>query len=358
MAHGGDDGYDEYDRHFDDYDDEYEARPRPRRRGLRILGVSAALLALLVVGAGAAYLAFLNHTVSSNVAHDDLLPGPGPVTGEDGQETPQPQLEQPEEAGDALNFLLLGSDSRSADPEGGRSDVIVLMHISDDREQVHLIHFPRDLYVDIPGHGEDKINAAYAYGGPQLVVSALQPLIGVPVDHVALIDFEGFKSMTDAVGGVDVDVAEASPGFSVGTQHMNGERALEFVRERKALSQGDISRGQRQQAFIKGLMIKGTSSDTLTNPVTLANFVDAATANLTVDQNLSVGDMRGLAFDMRGLRSGDVAFITAPWSGLGTAPDGGSIVLTDEAQMDRLAEALQTDDLAGYEDLSSPSQGF
>ena len=88
------------------------------------------------------------------------------------------------------------------------------------------------------------------------------------------------------------------------------------------LSEGDICRGQRQLAFIKALMLKTLSKDVLTNPIKLKDFTEAATSNLTVDQNLDVGTMRSEAFAMRGLRGGDIRFITAPFSGFGTSPDG------------------------------------
>jgi LCP family protein required for cell wall assembly len=102
--------------------------------------------------------------------------------------------------------LLIGSDSRTS-VANGRSDVIVLVHISRDSKMVHLIHFPRDMYVDVPGHGKDKINAAYVYSGPRLLV---RKLVDVPIDHVAVIGFDGLKAMTDAVGGVDVYTGEVT----------------------------------------------------------------------------------------------------------------------------------------------------
>src|SRR5690606_36508843 len=107
--------------------------------------------------------------------------------------------------------------------------------------------------------------------------------------------------------------------------------------------EGDIGRGYRQQAFIKALMLKALSRDTVTNPITLAKFVDAATQNLIVDEALDLNEMRKLAFAMTGLRGDDVKFITAPYSGFGTAPDGGSIEVVDEAKMESLGHAMRTD---------------
>lgn len=310
--------------------------------------MTLALVLLVVVGGAAAYLLFLNHTVSSNVKRQALLPTPG----EGG--APAAPKKKPN-ALNAQNILFIGSDAR-AGLGGARSDVIVLMHVAGDRKKVTLVHFPRDLYVSVPGHGKDKINAAFAYGGAPLLVQTLQDLVGVPIDHVALTNFDGFKNMTDAVGGVNVYVEEASRGsgytFAKGYQEMDGAKALAFVRERKDLSEGDISRGRRQQAFIKALLLKSLSKDVITNPVRLAEFVDAGTKNLTVDQSFTVGEMRSEAFSMRNLRGKDVSFITAPFTGFGTAPNGGSIDVLDVKGMKALANALQNDDMASYTDQS------
>lgn len=335
-------------------------RPRRKRRGLRIAIVSLVTVALLSVAAVAGYLAFLNWRVSSNVTHAQLLPLPeSPIRGEDSEVTPTTAPERAEEAGDALNILVVGSDSRNVDAERGRSDVMVLMHISDDRDRVDLVHFPRDYFVEIPGsNNKNKLNAAYAFGGTPLLVQTLQPLVGVPIDHVVITDFESFKSLTDAVGGVEVNVAEGSPDFAEGTQWMDGETALKFVRERYALSQGDISRGQRQQAFIKALMLQVLTRETFTNPARLADVVDAGTKNLTVDDGFAVGDMRDLGWSMRNVRGGDINFVTAPWSGIGSDDYAGSIVIPHEAQLEVLQEHLRSDTMADYTDDVSPQQGF
>ncbi|AXG12805.1 LCP family protein [Intrasporangium calvum] len=320
-------------------------RQREKRRNRRVL-VAALVLLLVPVLAVGGYLVWLNQIVSSNIKQEQLLPNvPGP-TNDAGE-----AIEQP--AGNGTNYLLLGSDAGPG-RVGGRSDVMVLVHVPEDKHNVTLIHFPRDLYVSIPDHGKNKLNAAFAFGGSPLLVQTMQNLLGVEVDHVAMVDFEGFKRMTDAVGGVDVKVEEASTGngitFTEGTMHMDGETALVFVRQRKQLSEGDISRGKRQQAFIKALMLKTLSAETLTNPIRLKDFIDAATSNLIVDQDLDVGTMRSEAFAMKGLRGRDVRFITAPFTGFGTSPEGASIDIVDEAGMDALGEAIRTDTVDDYED--------
>lgn len=369
---------------------------------MRFVAWAVGALVLLAVLVVAGYAFMLQRTVSDNISHEDLKadregvitigpdgarqPGDGeepadgedepaegedeepaaPIVGEDGEpiditgvEVPVSTPERDPSAGDALNFLVIGTDSRDLSVERGRSDVIVLMHISDDRDRVDLVHFPRDLFVPIAGTGgSSKINAAYAYGGAPLLMQTLQPLVDVPIDHVVMVNFESFKAMTDAIGGVDVQVTEAGGGFSAGMQHMNGEQGLQFVRERKSLSQGDISRGERQMQFVKAVMLKALSRDTLTNPVRLANLVDAATTNLTVDEDLEVGDMRNLGFSMRDVRGGDVHFWSGPWCGIASHPVAGSIVVMSDPQMATLGEHLRSDTMESYVDNVSPQSGF
>jgi LCP family protein required for cell wall assembly len=329
-------------RHFSR--SEARRKERERRRNRRILVAALVILVLPVLGVGG-YLVWLNQIVSSNVKTERLLP---PVSGpvdESGKVVAQP-------AGNGTNYLVIGGDAGPG-REGSRSDVMVLVHVPEDRHNVTLVHFPRDLYVAIPGHGKDKLNAAYAFGGAPLLVQTMQNLLGSQIDHVAMIDFVGFQRMTDAVGGVDVLVEEASEGngmvFREGVMHMDGETALYFVRQRKELSEGDISRGRRQQAFIKGLMLKSLSKETLTNPIRLKDFLDAATSNLTVDEGLDAGAMRSEGFSMRNLRGGDIRFITAPFTGFGTSPAGASIDIVDDAKMKALGTAIREDALDAYE---------
>jgi LCP family protein required for cell wall assembly len=329
----------------------------PRTHRTRRIIVSAVLILLvLIVGTGLTYWLLLNHTVTTNVKHEALLPTPSagetsPVEDPTAKNpsTAVPPAEVPLAKG-AQNILLIGSDSHTT-VANGRSDVIILMHITSDHKKVYLVHFPRDMYVDVPGHGKDKINAAYAYGGPQLLIRTLRNLVDVPVDHAAVIGFEGFKAMTDAVGGVDVYAEEASTEggtIHVGMNHLDGEEALNFVRERYQLTEGDISRGRREQAFVKALMLKVLSKQTLTNPVRFAALVGAVARNLTVDNALSIADIYSQALAMKNLRSEDIVFVTAPFTGFGRSPQGASIDIVDVAKMARLSTALRTDTMGTY----------
>jgi len=323
---------------------------RKQRRGVRRALIALGALLLLLFGSVAGFIGYLGYTVNGNVKQENFLPeNRPPVKAPDGKPVA--------ETGTGTNFLVMGADTRPGD--AGRADVIVLVHVPEDPTSIQMIHFPRDLYVDIPGHGKDKINAAYAYGREPLLVQTMENLLKIRIHHVARTDFEGFKNMTDAVGGVRVYAEEASNGsgnggpvvIKKGWNDLNGDQALSYVRERYTLSEGDISRGRRQLSFIKALLLKATSSETIKNPVTIAKFTNAATKNLVVDQNLSVGQMRDYAVQLRNIRSGDVVFATAPFTGFGTSPNGASIDIVDKKGMADLGEALRTDKMDDYGDV-------
>lgn len=336
----------------------------PRRRRLRRALFTLLTLVLVVALGLGGFAVYLNSKVGNVTVDDSLLPAddeaggageaPGPSgegssdgTGEEDGGEPDRDLVR----GAGENYLIIGSDAQPGEA-GSRSDVIVLAHVTEANDKVYLIHFPRDLYVEIPGRGKDKINAAFAYGGGALLARTVQNLVGVEIDHAAKIDFTGFERMTDAVGGVRVYAEEASTHYDFtinqGWNDLTGAQALDFVRERKQLSEGDISRGRRQMAFIKALMVKTLSPSVLLNPVRLTRFVDAATDNLVVDAGMTADFMRGRAFDLRDLRGDDIVFVTAPFKGYGVAPNGGAIDILDEPGMERLAFALQDDDVERF----------
>ena len=322
--------------------------PPPRRRTLRRVLIAVAVVVGLVLAGVLGFVGFVGFTVSGNVTQENLLPeSSGPVTAPDGSEVPT--------EGVGTNFLLIGTDGRTA-TDRGRSDVIIIVHVPEDPTEIQMIHFPRDLYVAIPGNGKNKINASYAFGGEPLLVETLQNLLGINIDHVVRTDFDGFQGMVDAVGGVRVYAEEASSGtggvaIQEGWNELDGAQALDFVRERYELSEGDISRGRRQLAVMKALMLKATSRETVTNPLRIAGFADAATQNLVVDQDLSLSDMKDYALELKDLRANDVVFATAPFTGFGMDPVAGSIDIVDEEKMELLGEALRTDTMDEYLDV-------
>lgn len=340
-------GVDTLTEGMDDGRDGEEQHRRKDRRGIRRALIALAAIALLLFGSAAGFVGYLNQTVESNVTQEPLLP-------EKRQPLEAPDGEPVKETGTGTNYLVIGADTRPGDV--GRSDVIVLVHVPQDPTSITMVHFPRDLYVSIPGHGKNKINAAYAFGREPLLVETMEQLLKVRIHHVVRTDFEGFENMTDAVGGVRVYAEEASNGegnggpvvIKKGWNDLNGQQALGFVRERYTLSEGDISRGRRQLAFIKALFLKATAPETITNPVKIAKFTDAATKNLVFDQTLTVADMRSTAIGLRHIRSGDIVFATAPFSGFGRSPEGASIDIVDTKGMADLGDALRTDTMDDY----------
>lgn len=259
------------------------------------------------------------------------------------------------------NILLLGSDTRGAVDEdidelrGQRSDAIMVLHIPADRKRAYVMSIMRDSWVEIPGRGEAKVNAALSLGGVPLVVQTVESLISARIDHVAIIDFEGFKGLTDALGGVEVDnPIPFSPRhlkgayFPQGKVDLNGEEALAFVRERYAFADGDFQRARNQQIYLKAVMGKLLSRDTLTDPAKIGATVSAISPFLKVDGALDSRYVAGLGFELRSLRSDDITFFTAPTAGTGTSPDGQSIVNLDFDELATVQEAFRTDTLQNY----------
>lgn len=262
----------------------------------------------------------------------------------------------------AQNILLLGSDSRIEHQSSKldtvpdqRSDSIMLVHVPAGGGAVYITSFMRDSWVDIPGYGKNKINAALSFGGVKLTVQTIENLTGVRVDHVAMVDFAGFKAVTTALGGVTIDNPiefTSSNGtaehFPQGEITLNGTEALSFVRERYKFIDGDYQRARNQQLFIKGMLTKVMSKETLTNPVKINDLVSSIAPYMTVDSEFTAAYIASLAPLVASMSANDVQFMTAPTTGTGTSPDGQSIVVLDEAKMAELATAMQTDGLAAY----------
>lgn len=266
----------------------------------------------------------------------------------------------------ALNILLMGSDSREGqtskkygDPDlytGERSDTTILLHLSADRSFATAVSIPRDTWVMLPecerdgstvGAFEAKFNTAFEIGGPGCTVKLVEQMSGLTIDNFAVVDFEGFKNVVDALGGVEVCLTSPASDpasdleLPAGTSVVNGEQALSFVRARKTLSDGsDLSRIKRQQAFLSSMIREASSTGLLLNPVKLYSTLDAATSGLTTDPGLAEIDvLRDLALSMRGMAPGDITFLTMPWVERGD----GENVLVDEASAVPLWQSIADD---------------
>ena len=279
--------------------------------------------------------------------------------------TPTP-TETPEPPAVALNILLVGSDSRGNFREeeaqaaaGGfgdqRSDALVLLHLPADRQKAYGISIMRDLWVDIPGRGESKINDALSFGGMPLVVQTVEALLGAHIDHTVMIDFEGFKGLTDALGGIEVDVKlpftsthDSKHDFPAGVNRLNGAAALEFVRERKAFSDGDYQRVRNQQTFLRAVLAKAVKDGALTGRDTVRQLVTTVLPYVWLDPGFSAQALESVGFSLRSMGPENAVFFTLPTAGTGTSRDGRSIVLQDPAAIAAVAAALRENRLDEY----------
>jgi len=282
-----------------------------------------------------------------------------------------PSQEEPDpDEGRALNILLLGSDKGEAKegqpkkttiaedaasgewPSGKyRSDTLMIVHIPADRKKVYLVSIPRDSFVPIydekneTTHSE-KINAAFAAGGPLAAINTVENLTGLTMDHLAIIDWAGFKDLSTAVGGVEVTIPRSfydpqqKIQWNAGTQTLKGNKALQYVRTRYGLVGGDFDRIKRQQNFMRALMGKMLDSGVTTSPRKLSSTVGALAKNLTVDEGWSGTAMAKLALSLRGIGTEDVTFMTAPVQGTQTDPTYGSVVVLQEDKLQELFTAL------------------
>jgi polyisoprenyl-teichoic acid--peptidoglycan teichoic acid transferase len=275
---------------------------KPRRWRRRMLWALIGVILLFLVWAVLGYLAFRSGIKDANKRLDPLAAR---------ALTPQKGLL----LSNASNILVLGADAGSKSRQGtqGRSDTIILIRTDPDNHKIALLSIPRDLRVEIPRHGTQKINAAYAFGGPTLAVKTVERVTGLQMNHVVVVDFSTFGEVVDALGGVTINVprpilsnkfecprrtqAQCArwPGwrFRKGPQTMDGHRALIYsrIRENKLdPSESDFTRGERQQAVIQAMADKTTSFSTfLKAPFIGDDLVRPLATDLSAGQILQLG---------------------------------------------------------------------
>jgi LCP family protein required for cell wall assembly len=320
-------------------------RHRAWRRALIALGVLGLVVAV-VIGGG---LWFVTNRYGGNIDRvgnvfdgldDSTRPAAASAVG------------QPQATADPVTFLLVGSDTRAdvapGDLPDARSDAIMIARFSADRAHAQVVSIPRDSWVDIPGHGKNKINAAYAFGGPALLIQTVEQLTGVRIDHYAAIDFAGLIQVTDDLGGVDVVVPTTTSNgpytFTAGPNHLDGDQARWYVGQRYDLPGGDFDRVKRQQNYLRSMFTKLFSQDVFTSPGRLDSTLLAVTSATAVDDDLGNGALLKLAYSLRGLTPADVEFFTAPVLGTGTEGSA-SVVYLDTNTGQRMWRYLQTDSL-------------
>jgi LCP family protein required for cell wall assembly len=346
-----------------------EPKPHRRRRQL-LIGVLALLVVL--VAAGGFYAWTLNNKLDNieRIPIGKIKDRPDPDSGKD------------------LNILLLGSDKGDTDdpaftdtslaedargdtwPVGKyRSDTLMVVHISGDRKQVAVASIPRDTLVTLyddtgAATHKAKINAAFSEYGPAGAIATVEHLTNLRMDHVAIIDWAGFKDLSTAVGGVPVHIPQSfydpkqKVQWNAGDYVLEGKEALQYVRTRHGLLRGDFDRIERQQNFMRSLMNEVLDAGDLTKPLEFNDMLEALTRNLTVDDGWENSEIRSLALSLRGTHADKVTFLTVPVSGTPTVAVYGSIVELDLASSRQLFTAMRDDKVRSYvkahEDLVLP----
>ena len=295
----------------------------PRARWRRVL-TGLLVVVLLILGAGSVTAFVAYQKLNGNINHIDVSNLIGPS-----KDRPQKVAEDPK----AENILVMGSDQRSgknaANVAGARSDTTIVLHLAADRKSATLVSIPRDSMVPIPtctkqdgtvvpAHTIAMFNSAFSEAGPACTIKTVEKLTKIRIDHYIVVDFSGFKSMIDALGGVRVCLPyavndpQSHLNLAAGTHTVRGQQALAYVRTRHGIGNGsDLSRIDRQQAFISSMVKKVKSTGVLLRPDKLYNFLSAATSSLTTDFG-SLRSMAGLAQDVKSLPTKDVTFLTIP----------------------------------------------
>jgi LCP family protein required for cell wall assembly len=319
----------------------------PAGRRLRRAVIALSLVVAVLVPLGLATAWYLTNRYAGNLDR---------VSAFDGLDSSRRPAQAAAPTGTApLAFLVVGSDTRADVPAGefpdGRSDVMMLVRVTGDRRHAHVVSLPRDAWVSIPGVGMSKLNAAYAYGGPGLLVQTVEGLTGVRIDHYAAIDFAGFVQMTDVLGGVDVEVAETTTSgpytYTSGPNHLDGEQALQYVRQRHGLPGGDFDRVKRQQQYLRSVFTALSQQDVLGDMGSLDGFLLALTDAMTVDETLSASALLDLAYDLRSLRPAGLTFLTAPVAGTGRE-GAQSVVYLEPQRSAQLWSHLRSDSLQAH----------
>jgi LCP family protein required for cell wall assembly len=318
---------------------------QPGRRGRRIALIIGTVVVVLIAGVAGTYF-WLNGKLNRDVT----LPATSLTSA-------------------GTNWLITGSDSRAGlsraeidalhvgfDEGTLNSDSIMLLHLGSGRPV--LISIPRDSYVDIPGHGWNKMNAALAYGGASLLIQTVENATGLKIDHYMGIGFSGLVAVVNKIGGVQICLKTAindsysGVNLSAGCHNLNGDQALAFVRDRHSFATEDLQRVQDQRAFLSALLKKATSPSVYLDPFTALPFGSTAASSMSVDTGTSLLDLVHAASALRNPETGTVPIADANYS-----TSAGDAVRWNQTQATELFNALKTDSAIPKGLLSGTSVG-
>lgn len=263
-------------------------------------------------------------------------------------------------SGDTLTFLLVGSDTRQGLDDltnfgavgGARGDVIMLVKLDAGSSDAQILSIPRDLWVEIPGHGKNRINAAYAFGGPSLMVETIKQNLDISVNHYVEIDFVGFIEMVDELGGIEISFPNAArdvkSGLDVpaGTERIDGRTALAYARSRSyqelqggtwvSIDANDIGRTARQREVIGAIVSGLKSPSSITEAGDVAN---AMARHTTIDTGLAEASVARLFWDFKGILGGEIRGVTLPVNI--TTIEGKSVVVRQEPEATEVLAAFR-----------------
>jgi LCP family protein required for cell wall assembly len=311
------------------------ARPGARQVTLGFIAATLVALVLVLLGGSAVYLYEIDRSVTENINRGLDLP-PEDTAGEK-RPVKDPQADH------TLDYLLIGTDGGDpAGDVGGRSDSIMMLHVNQSRDQAYVISIPRTTRVNIPGNGTKTINRAFEIGGPPMVVRTVEKLTDTRIDHVVMIDFQGFVKLTQDLGGVTVTNRTAfhsAGGYSypTGTVNLSGDAALWYVRERR---QREEDRVENQRNVVKAILAKGLSPEVIADPARFTTFLGNAAKRIQVDKTLTNAEVRSTALSIR-MKPKDITLISIP-----VKDESKGVV--DDPLIAELSQALRKDTMAEY----------
>lgn len=335
-------------------DPETTKKPKSRRR--RVTAITLSVLAVLVIAAVVVALIYAGRLQSAFEDNRNVIEDLDDLDDDSSYRTSE----------GTINILLMGSDSRGESEEeyrsrtgegGERSDVLMLLHIPEDRSGAYVMSIMRDLWVEVPGQGMGRVNSALAAGGRSLVVDTVEEMLYTHIDHVVSIDFEGFSDLTTALSGVYVDnprafsAGQRNPAFyPEGNIRLDGSDALRFVRERKSFPQGDHVRVQNQQLMLRSIVERFLSGDTLGNPERVIDVLEAILPYMEMDAGVDSQTLVGYAMELRNLRADDIHMFTMPTGENTVTPGGAQVIMPDDDLMQVLQLSLQNENMDGFVD--------
>jgi LCP family protein required for cell wall assembly len=304
---------------------------QPGRHGRRIVTIIVVVILLIIAGTAGSYF-----WIDGKLNHSVTLPATSNTSA-------------------GTNWLIAGSDTRIGvsrteqaklhlgDEGADASDSLMLLHTGSGGKPV-LISIPRDSYVDIPGHGDNKINAALALGGPALLVQTVENLTGLKINHYMSIGFVGLADVVNSVGGVRIclktaiqaDSYSGFKGLAAGCHNLSGTQAIAFVRDRHSFADSDLQRIQDQRAFLAALLSKATSPGVYLNPFTALPFASTAASSIAIDKGTSLYNLLQVAFALKSPVTGTVPVANASYE-----TSAGDSVLLDKTKALELFDDLK-----------------